>query len=56
LVLAAIHPPEATEALLACLGLPVGAPPIAAPRPEEEEVTEEWQDSVEATPPDGFGA
>jgi hypothetical protein len=51
-ILAAIHPPEATEALLACLGLPVRAPPIAAARREETEVTQEWQDSVEPTPPD----
>jgi hypothetical protein len=35
-ILAAIHPPEATEAILACFGLPVRAPPIAAARPEAE--------------------
>jgi hypothetical protein len=55
-ILAAIHPPEATKALLACLGLPVRAPPIAAASREEEEVTQEWQDSIEPTPPDDFGA
>ena len=37
-------------------GLPVRAPPIAAARREGEEVTEEWQDSIEPTPPDDFGA
>ena len=28
-ILAAIHPPEATRAILECLGLPTRAPPIA---------------------------
>jgi hypothetical protein len=27
-ILAAIHPPETTTAILACLGLPTRAPPI----------------------------
>jgi hypothetical protein len=29
-VLAAIHPPEATQAILACLALPARAPPLRA--------------------------
>ncbi len=33
-LLATIHPPEATQAILECLALPPRAPPIAAPRPE----------------------
>jgi hypothetical protein len=28
-ILAAIHPPEATRAILECLGLPARAPPVA---------------------------
>jgi len=35
-ILAAIHPPEATWAILEHLGLPSRAPPIAAARTEEE--------------------
>jgi hypothetical protein len=31
-VLAAIHPPEATHAILACLALPARAPPLRAAR------------------------
>ena len=31
-ILAAIHPPETTSAILACLGLPVRAPPLAPAR------------------------
>lgn len=34
-VLAAIHPPETTEAILDCLGLPSRAPPAAPPAPDE---------------------
>ena len=33
-LLATIHPPEATEAILECLALPSRAPPMAAARPE----------------------
>ena len=33
-VLAAIHPPEATRAILECLGLPSRAPPVAPPEPD----------------------
>jgi hypothetical protein len=32
-ILAAIHPPEATRAILGCLGLPSRAPPLAPARP-----------------------
>ena len=35
-ILAAIHPPEATRAILKCLGLPSRAPPTAPARPEPE--------------------
>lgn len=31
-VLAAIHPPEATQAILTCLALPARAPPLRAAR------------------------
>ena len=40
-ILAAIHPPQATRAILDCLGLPTRAPPIAAAAP-----------GIEAPPPD----
>ena len=35
-ILAAIHPPEATRAILECLGLPSRAPPTVAARPKSE--------------------
>lgn len=35
-VLAVIHPPAATRAILGCLGLPSCAPPVAPARPEPE--------------------
>ena len=35
-ILSAIHPPEATRAILQCLGLPSRAPPIAPARPKPE--------------------
>ena len=31
-ILAAIHPPEATRAILECLGLPARSPPLAPAR------------------------
>jgi hypothetical protein len=34
-LLAVIHPPGATQAILECLGLPARAPPAARPRPED---------------------
>jgi hypothetical protein len=45
LVLAAIHPPQATRAILECLGLPSRAPPIAPARPDPpdpEEFAADW--------------
>jgi hypothetical protein len=35
-LLAAIHPPDATSAILKCLDLPARAPPVEAARPEED--------------------
>jgi hypothetical protein len=35
-ILAAIHPPDATRAILECLGLPSRAPPTAPARPDPE--------------------
>jgi hypothetical protein len=35
-ILAAIHPPEATRAILECLGLPSRPPPTAPVRPDPE--------------------
>ena len=55
-ILAAIHPPEATEGILACVGLSVRAPPIAPPRPENVAPAEDWADGIDALPPDDFGA
>jgi hypothetical protein len=34
-LLATIHPPDATQAILECLELPARAPPTAGPRPED---------------------
>jgi hypothetical protein len=34
-ILAAIHPPDTTSAILACLGLPVRAPPLAPARRDD---------------------
>jgi hypothetical protein len=31
-ILATVHPPETTSAILACMGLPVRAPPLAPAR------------------------
>jgi hypothetical protein len=36
-ILAAIHPPDTTRAILECLALPSRAPPAAAARPDDEE-------------------
>lgn len=33
-ILAAIRPPEATRAILECLGLPSRSPPVLPPAPE----------------------
>lgn len=35
-ILAAIHPPEATRAILECLNLPSRAPPVTPPPPVAE--------------------
>ncbi len=35
-ILATIHPPQATGAILECLGLSARAPPIEAARPEDD--------------------
>ena len=34
-ILATIHPPETTTAILACMGLPVRAPPLAPARRDD---------------------
>jgi hypothetical protein len=34
-ILAAIHPPDTTSAILACIGLPVRAPPLAPARRDD---------------------
>ena len=36
-ILAAIHPPDSTRAILECLALPSRAPPAAAARPEDDD-------------------
>jgi hypothetical protein len=55
-ILAAVHPPEASQAILVCLALPVRAPPIAPARRKDEGAVDAWADSVEAPPTDDFGA
>ncbi len=35
-VLAAIHPPEATRAILDCVGLASRAPPVSPPAPSQD--------------------
>jgi hypothetical protein len=43
LILAAIHSPDATRAILDCLGLPSSAPPTIPARPEPAEpVPPDW--------------
>jgi hypothetical protein len=39
-ILAAIHPPKATRAILECLELPSRAPPVAPAQPGEGEARE----------------
>ena len=46
-VLAAIHPPETTRAILECLGLPSRAPPVAPARLDEAEAAESGGDWAE---------
>ena len=43
-ILCAVNPPEAIRKILACLGMPIRAPPIAPAR------IEEWGDGAEDTP------
>jgi hypothetical protein len=50
-ILATIHPPDATQAILTSLGLPVRAPPLAPARRDEERCSE-WPDAG----PDDFGS
>jgi hypothetical protein len=45
-LLAAIHPPDATQAILECLELPARAPPAARPRPEDAGA--DWDQGFEA--------
>jgi len=49
-LLAVIHPPEASRAILECLDLPARAPPTSAPVPEDSEVEFEtdWEAAYEA--------
>jgi hypothetical protein len=51
-ILAAIHPPETAQAILACLGLSERAPPIAPARACEEDI-EPGSTFLDA-PPDDF--
>ena len=43
-IIAAIHPPEATRAILECLGLPTRPPPILPAAPEAR-AESEWLDA-----------
>jgi len=54
-ILAAIHPPETARAILACLGLPERAPPIAPARNEEGD-TDGGSASLDAPSFDDFDA
>ncbi len=47
-LLAAIQPPDVTQAILDCLDLPSRAPPTAAAVPDPDAV-EEWPGGFEAT-------
>jgi hypothetical protein len=50
-ILAAIHPPETTSSILACLGLPVRAPPLAPARRDggfDDEATDQSPADFEA--------
>ena len=54
-ILAAIHPPTTTQAILKSLGLPIRAPPIAPARP----VAPDWtlaEPSVKRGHIDGHGS
>jgi hypothetical protein len=47
-LLATIHPPDATQAILECLELRSRAPPTAAPRPEAAVPEVSWGFDFEA--------
>ncbi len=59
-LLAAIHSPDATRAILECLGLPARAPPTAAARPDEIdaefEASPDWEPDSEPDPDFESGA
>ena len=47
-ILAAIQPPDVTQAILDCLDLPSRAPPTAAAAPDPDAVGE-WPEGLETT-------
>jgi hypothetical protein len=47
-ILAAIHPPDATHAILGCLDLPSRAPPVAPPLLEDVGVGPGWETGFDA--------
>ena len=47
-LLAAIHPPDSTQAILECLNLPSRAPPAASPLPDDSGVEASWETDFEA--------
>jgi hypothetical protein len=47
-LLAAIHPPDATQSILECLDLPSRAPPMAAPQPDGAEGGVSWAGDFDA--------
>jgi hypothetical protein len=46
-LLAAIHPPDATQSILECLGLASRAPPAAAPLPDDNGSAARWEVAFE---------
>ena len=47
-LLAAIHPPDATQSILECLNLPARAPPTASPLPDGDGSEARWEAAFEA--------
>ncbi len=47
-LLATIHPPQATQAILECLDLPARAPPTTAPLPDDTGIGASWEEDFEA--------
>ena len=47
-LLAAIHPPSATQSILECLKLPARAPPTAPPLPDGDGSETRWEAAFEA--------